>query len=181
MTLRNKIEALIYISGDQGITIKKLKELTNASSAAIRENIVNLTLNYEKSDSALCIIQNGDIVQMMAKTEFDALIQKYTKSNDSLLTQSALETLTIVAYKQPVTRIEVDEVRGINSSVSLRNLLSFGLIKIKGKTDDPGNPSLYATTDLFLKAFGLKNISELPILSEDDETVSENNNAMFDN
>ncbi|AEN99175.1 SMC-Scp complex subunit ScpB [Fructilactobacillus sanfranciscensis] len=164
--LIKKIEALIYISGDLGVSVKELEKLIDAPKAAIRENLIKLQEEYQKYDSALEIIQNGDIFQLVTKIEYNDLIQKYVKTDENLLSQAALETLTIIAYKQPLTRVMVDDVRGINSSVSIRNLLNLGLIKESGKVDEPGMPSLYRTTDLFLKAFGLNNIKQLPELNE---------------
>lgn len=164
--LIKKIEALIYISGDLGVSVKELEKLIDAPKAAIRENLIKLQEEYQKYDSALEIIQNGDTFQLVTKIEYNDLIQKYVKTDENLLSQAALETLTIIAYKQPLTRVMVDDVRGINSSVSIRNLLNLGLIKESGKVDEPGMPSLYRTTDLFLKAFGLNNIKQLPELNE---------------
>ncbi|GAA3173697.1 SMC-Scp complex subunit ScpB [Fructilactobacillus sanfranciscensis] len=164
--LIKKIEALIYISGDLGVSVKELEKLIDAPKAAIRENLIKLQEEYQKYDSALEIIQNGDTFQLVTKIEYNDLIQKYIKTDENLLSQAALETLTIIAYKQPLTRVMVDDVRGINSSVSIRNLLNLGLIKESGKVDEPGMPSLYRTTDLFLKAFGLNNIKQLPELNE---------------
>lgn len=164
--LIKKIEALIYISGDRGVSVKELEKLIDAPKAAIRENLIKLQEEYQKYDSALEIIQNGDTFQLVTKIEYNDLIQKYVKTDENLLSQAALETLTIIAYKQPLTRVMVDDVRGINSSVSIRNLLNLGLIKESGKVDEPGMPSLYRTTDLFLKAFGLNNIKQLPELNE---------------
>ena len=164
--LIKKIEALIYISGDLGVSVKELEKLIDAPKAAIRENLIKLQEEYQKYDSALEIIQNGDTFQLVTKIEYNDLIQKYVKTDENLLSQADLETLTIIAYKQPLTRVMVDDVRGINSSVSIRNLLNLGLIKESGKVDEPGMPSLYRTTDLFLKAFGLNNIKQLPELNE---------------
>ena len=164
--LIKKIEALIYISGDLGVSVKELEKLIDAPKAAIRENLIKLQEEYQTYDSALELIQNGDTFQLVTKIEYNDLIQKYVKTDENLLSQAALETLTIIAYKQPLTRVMVDDVRGINSSVSIRNLLNLGLIKESGKVDEPGMPSLYRTTDLFLKAFGLNNIKQLPELNE---------------
>lgn len=176
--LIKEIEALIYVSGDKGISLKKLEELTKAPKAAIRENVLKLQKEYEARQSALEITQTGNFFQLVTKREYNHLIQKYTKTDENLLSQAALETLTIIAYKQPLTRIMVDEVRGINSSVSIRNLLNLGLIMVKGKADEPGTPSLYGTTDLFLKAFGLNELDQLPELKEN-ETFSQNKEEIF--
>ena len=185
--LIKKIEALIYISGDLGVSVKELEKLIDAPKAAIRENLIKLQEEYQKYDSALEIIQNGDTFQLVTKIEYNDLIQKYVKTDENLLSQAALETLTIIAYKQPLTRVMVDDVRGINSSVSIRNLLNLGIIKESGKVDEPGMPSLYRTTDLFLKAFGLNNIKQLPELNESEsfnqqkEEIFNHNIALLEN
>ncbi|WP_429970868.1 SMC-Scp complex subunit ScpB [Fructilactobacillus sp. Tb1] len=176
--LINEIEALIYVSGDKGITIKELEKITTASKAAVRENVIKLQTEYNKRKSALEILQNGDSFQLVTRIEYDNLVQKYAKTDESLLSQAALETLTIVAYKQPMTRITVDEIRGINSSVSIRNLLNLGLIVESGQADEPGTPALYKTTDLFLKAFGLSDLKQLPELEEHD-VLSKDREDMF--
>lgn len=176
--LIKEIEALIYVSGDRGVSVKELEKLIDAPKAAIRENLIKLQEEYQKYDSALEIIQNGDTFQLVTKIEYNDLIQKYVKTDENLLSQAALETLTIIAYKQPLTRVMVDDVRGINSSVSIRNLLNLGLIKESGKVDEPGMPSLYKTTDLFLKAFGLSNIKQLPELNEN-ESFSQQKEEIF--
>lgn len=176
--LMKEIEALIYVSGDHGMSVEQLENLIDVPKAAIRENLIKLQEEYKKSDSALEITQNGETFQIVTKIEYNELIQKYSKSDENLLSQAALETLTIIAYKQPLTRIMVDEVRGINSSVSIRNLLNLGLIAESGRVDEPGMPALYKTTDLFLKAFGLKNIKQLPELKEN-ENLSQNQEEIF--
>ncbi|WP_413627347.1 SMC-Scp complex subunit ScpB [Fructilactobacillus vespulae] len=172
--LINQIEALIYVSGNQGITLQELEKYTSASKAAIRENILKLQHNYETS--ALCILENGNYFQMATKENYDNLVGSYLKSDKSMLSQAALETLTIIAYKQPTTRIKVDEIRGINSSVSINKLLSLDLVKVNGKLDEVGTPNLYVTTDQFLRAFGLKSIKDLP---EMDENNLNNQEEMF--
>ncbi|KRM91440.1 SMC-Scp complex subunit ScpB [Fructilactobacillus florum] len=172
MNLLAQIEALVYISANQGITIQKLAELTNVPVAAIRENVKKLQSTYEKRNGALVIVRHGDLIQIATKPEFDKLLQSFTETNEPLLSKPALEVLTIVAYRQPITRIQLDQLRGVNSAVSLRNLQSYSLITVSGHADEPGNPAQYATTDQFLQAFGLQSLADLPAIRAKPQPVS---------
>ncbi|USS87404.1 SMC-Scp complex subunit ScpB [Fructilactobacillus hinvesii] len=173
MTISAELEALIYAAGTTGIEIKQLAQLTNRSMAVVRENVFKLVQASENDERGLVIQQTGELVSMGTKSEYDAVVRKIMNEDDSLLTPAMLETLTIVAYQQPVTRLMVDEVRGVNSSVSLKNLQSLGLVVISGQADEPGNPSLYQTTDLFLHAFGLVDLSKLPPLPAEEQPGEE--------
>ncbi|KRN13589.1 segregation and condensation protein B [Fructilactobacillus fructivorans] len=166
MNLMAEIEALLYVSGDAGMTIKRLMKLTSKSESEVQREVDALKKRYASTQFGLCILQNVDIIHMSTKREYADVVQKFAKADDDLLTQSALETLTIIAYKQPVTRIEVDNVRGVNSSISIRNLLTQNLIKVDGEKNEPGKPKLYGTTDLFLSAFNIEKIDDLPELDE---------------
>ncbi|USS86615.1 SMC-Scp complex subunit ScpB [Fructilactobacillus cliffordii] len=170
MSISAQLEALIYAAGASGIEIKQLAQISQLSMAVVRENVVKLVEASSAADYGLVIQQNGDLVTMSTKPEYDQAVRKVLNDDDSLLTPAMLETLTIVAYQQPITRLQVDEVRGVNSSVSLKNLQSLGLIIIAGQADEPGTPNLYRTTDLFLRAFGLTDLQQLPPLPVEQPT-----------
>ncbi|USS91050.1 SMC-Scp complex subunit ScpB [Fructilactobacillus carniphilus] len=164
MTISAQLEALIYAAGAHGIEIKQLAQISQLSMAVVRENVVKLVEASASDERGISIQQNGELVTMSTKSEYDQTVRAVINDDDSLLTPAMLETLTIVAYQQPLTRLQVDEVRGVNSSVSLKNLQSLGLIIIAGQADEPGRPNLYQTTDLFLRAFGLSDLQQLPPL-----------------
>ncbi|USS85380.1 SMC-Scp complex subunit ScpB [Fructilactobacillus myrtifloralis] len=170
MSIRGKLEALIYAAGGAGIKISKLAELTGLSMAVVRENVVQLAQTTATDDHGVMLYQTGELVWFGTKPDYADVVQQLTDQTESLLTPAMLETLTIVAYQQPITRVQVDEIRGVNSVVSLRNLQSLGLIIVSGQADEPGQPNLYQTTDLFLQAFGLQTLQQLPPLPESEPT-----------
>ena len=98
----------------------------------------------------------------------------FQKDVNKSLSQSALEILSIIAYRQPITRIEIDEIRGVNSSGAIQTLIWRGLVKIDGKKDVPGHPNLYVTTDYFLQYFGYKSLADLPLIENFSEDIDEN-------
>ncbi len=137
-------------------------ELTNL------ENIIgDLQNKYLENDNAFTIVQVASGYQIVSRSEYEVFIRRLLKRSGRLaLTNAALETLAIVAYRQPVNRFEIESIRGVDSSGVLKTLLSKNLIKIKGRDSGPGRPLLYNTTEKYLEYFGLSNLSEMPKLSE---------------
>ncbi|OJG14991.1 segregation and condensation protein B [Enterococcus canintestini] len=129
---------------------------------------------YEDSDSALHILEVGNHFVLTTKKEFAPLLKKYAQSPlSNSLSQAALETLAIIAYKQPLTRMEVDEIRGVQSSGSVQKLVARQLIEEKGRVDGPGRAILYGTTDYFMDYFGLKSLAELPDIEAMENELTE--------
>ncbi|MFH5811407.1 SMC-Scp complex subunit ScpB [Companilactobacillus sp. FL22-1] len=159
-----KIIALLFVAGDQGIKEKDLAQLLEIDSAALRQNIEELKVKLLTDiDSGIQLVEYNSLYKLVTKDEFADLLTKYFKSGlGTKLSQAALEVLSIVAYRQPITRIEIDEIRGVQSSGSLNTLLMRKLIKEHGKKDVPGHPNLYVVTDEFFDYFGIKSIKELP-------------------
>ncbi len=137
-------------------------ELTNL------ENIIeDLKEMYNRNDNAFTIAKIAGGFQLVSRSEYEVFIRRLLKKSGRLaLTNASLETLAIVAYRQPVNRFEIESIRGVDSSGVLKTLLSKNLIKIKGRDSGPGRPLLYNTTEKYLEYFGLNNLSEMPKLSE---------------
>lgn len=159
-----KIMALLFVAGDQGIKEKDLAGLLEIDSAALRQNIEELKVKLlADDDSGIQLVEFNSLYKLVTKNEFNELLTKYFKSGlGSKLSQAALEVLSIVAYRQPITRIEIDEIRGVQSSGSLNTLLMRKLIKENGKKNVPGHPNLYVVTDAFFDYFGIKDVKDLP-------------------
>ncbi|KAE9562321.1 SMC-Scp complex subunit ScpB [Companilactobacillus kimchii] len=156
--------ALLFVAGDQGIKEKDLAGLLEIDSAALRQNIEELKVKLMTDvDSGVELVEFNSNYKLVTKNEFNELLTKYFKTGlATKLSQAALEVLSIIAYRQPITRIEIDEIRGVQSSGSLNTLLMRKLIKENGKKDVPGHPNLYVVTDEFFDYFGIKDLKELP-------------------
>jgi len=166
--------ALLFVAGDQGIKEKDLAELLEIDSAALRQNIEDLTNKLiTDPDSGIQLVNFNSVYKLITKSEFGDLLTKFFKSGlGTKLSQAALEVLSIIAYRQPITRIEIDEVRGVQSSGSLNTLLMRRLIKENGKKNVPGHPNLYVVTDEFFNYFGIKSLKELPKLEKFEDVSS---------
>lgn len=137
-------------------------ELTN-----LEKIIEDLNYLYNKNDNAFTIVKVAGGYQLVSRSEYEIFIRRLLKKSGRLaLTNASLETLAIVAYRQPVNRFEIESIRGVDSSGVLRTLLSKNLIKIKGRDAGPGRPLLYNTTEKYLEYFGLNDLSEMPKISE---------------
>ena len=157
------LEGLLFVVGDDGLTMKQICEIMELSLEEGRDLVIELKKNYEDENRGIKINILGDRFKLSTQKEHREYYQKLIETPDSNgLSQAALETLAIVAYNEPLTRMEVDEIRGVNSRDMLRKLVAKGLVKEEGRSDLPGRPILYATTNEFLDYFGLANKEELP-------------------
>ncbi|MFT8822116.1 SMC-Scp complex subunit ScpB [Liquorilactobacillus satsumensis] len=166
-----KIEALLFVAGDEGLSLNQLVELTGLLKPALSAQIEKLAANYAaNSDCSLQIITTQERFRLATKQEFASLLQAYFEApNVASLSHAALETLAIIAYKQPVTRVQIEEIRGVRSTGSLQKLLAFELITEGGRLEAPGRPILYQTTENFLNHFGLHSLKDLPALPQPNE------------
>jgi segregation and condensation protein B len=165
---RNKaiLEALLFASGEP-LTTSAITKATSLNDQSIKEIMRELILDYRNRNSGIMIVEVADGYEMVTDPELAAWIRRLKNiSSSNKLSQPGLETLSIIAYKQPLTKVEVDQLRGVNSDAAVRSLLDKRLIKIVGKKESPGRPFLYGTTKEFLQYFGLKNLSELPALHD---------------
>lgn len=165
------VEALLFASPEP-LTQTQLNSVFEADlvdpELTDLENIIeDLNDQYNKNDNAFTIVQVASGYQLVSRSEYEIFIRRLLKKSGRLaLTNASLETLAIVAYRQPVNRFEIESIRGVDSSGVLRTLLSKNLIKTKGRDAGPGRPLLYNTTEKYLEYFGLSNLSEMPKISE---------------
>ena len=162
------IESLLFVL-EKPLTIEKIEEIIpDLEKEEISTTLKELMEEYNNTEhKGLQVIEIADGFQMCTKKQYGEYIKKLlSSSKNKKMSRPALETLSIIAYKQPITKAEVEAIRGVECSGVLRGLLENRLIKMKGRKNVPGRPILYVTTDDFLIFFGLKNLNELPPLQE---------------
>lgn len=163
------IEGLLFLAGDEGIGIEKLIEILEVDNKTLNHFLCDLEKEYNKETRGLSLELLGNKIKLVTKKQHNKYYEKYFSfEEDGSLSNSALEVLAIIAYNDPITRNEVDEIRGVSSSHLIRKLLSKNLIEMRGKSDLPGKPNLYGVTERFFDYFGLSSKDELPKLQEDD-------------
>lgn len=156
------IEAILFTSG-KAVEIERLIEVTEATEEQITVAIGTLEKKYAKKNSGVALIQLETSVQLATKPEMYEYLIKIAKTPKSYrLSDTALETLSIIAYKQPVTRLQIEHIRGVSCSRAIDKLLEYDLIRELGRLDAPGRPLLFGTTEEFLRRFGVKSIEDLP-------------------
>lgn len=166
--LTSKIEALLFVAGDDGLTLKQLQFLAEADKEELLAAIKELETRYLNSASGICLKELAGVFQLVTKQEVAETIQKLVENPTvQALSQASLEVLAIIAYKQPITRVEVEDLRGVKSEKALHTLAAKGLIQEAGRVEGTGRAILYGTTREFLNYFGLKNLDELPPLPEE--------------
>lgn len=168
------LESLLFAAGDEGLSMKQITAVLEVDEIQANEILTELQQDYERDENrGITIVQLAGVYQLATKKEHADYLKKLVESPGTAhLSQAALETLAIVAYKQPITRAEIEEIRGVKTERPLHTLSSRALIKEVGRAEGTGRAILYGTTKEFLDYFGLKNISELPPLPdhiEDDE------------
>ena len=160
------IEGLLYVQGDLGLTLKQIEEILEIDEEQAKEKVLNLKNYYVENKRGLRINFLGNTIKLTTSEEHKEYYKKLIEdSSTNNLSQSALETLAIIAYNEPITRGSVDSLRGVDSSYVMRRLLAKGFIKECGKSDLPGRPTLYKTTDEFLDYFNLSSKEDLPDIS----------------
>lgn len=167
------IEGLLYVQGDIGLTIKDIMNILNIDEETAKREVLNLKNFYDENNRGLRINFLGNTIKLTTREEHKEYYAKLLENPSSnTLSNSAIETLAVIAYNEPITRGEVDSFRGVDSSYVMRRLLAKGLIKECGRSDNPGRPILYKTTDEFLDYFGMASKDDLPsidILEEEKE------------
>lgn len=160
---KNIIETLLFIT-DRPLSASKVNQVAEIGDLALTRDIIQeIQTDYVASGRAVQVLEIGGGFQMCTKPEYGRWVRKlYNEKMSTRLSPAALETLAIVAYKQPVTRAEIEAIRGVDISGPLEKLLDRGLVKIAGKKEVAGRPLVYATTEQFLRVFGLNHLSELP-------------------
>ncbi|WP_288529136.1 SMC-Scp complex subunit ScpB [uncultured Secundilactobacillus sp.] len=181
-TMMAKLEGLLFISGDEGMTVGELATLTGMMKPAVNQTLVRLNEKYAADpDSALTILKSDETVRLATKATLADTVKRYFEAPSSTgLSQASLEVLAIIAYHQPITRIEIDEIRGVQSSGTLNKLTLRQLVTEVGRKQEAGRPKLYGTTDYFMDYFGLKALSDLPPLPEPQEPeTTESGHQLF--
>lgn len=157
------LEGLLFVVGDDGLTIDAIKDILDLNDDEAKELIISLKEKYESDDRGIGISFLGNTFKLTTKKEHREYYQKLIENPETnVLSGAALETLAIIAYNEPVTRVMVDEIRGVSSRDMIRKLVAKGLVKETGRSELPGRPILYATTSEFLDYFGLASKDELP-------------------
>lgn len=168
------LEGLLFVVGEDGLTLEQIKEVLEIDEETSKQLLKDLRSKYESDDRGLRIDFLGNRFKLTTKFEHKEYYQKLIENpNTNTLSQAALEVLAIIAYNEPITRIKVDEIRGVSSAQLVRKLVAKGFIKEVGRSDVPGKPIIYETTSEFLDYFGLPNIDALPDMSKFIEETTE--------
>ena len=172
--IKQLIESIIFVS-PVPVSLKELNHYFKDYEAKdLRKLVKELISEYEESERGFELVEISNGYQFRSKPEFADEIVNYNKEIKKFrLSKASLEVLAIVAYKQPITRVEVEQIRGVDCSGVINLLLDKRLMEIKGRKDVPGKPFLYATTTEFLETFNLKSLKELPTLKEIEELDNE--------
>ena len=167
------VEGLLYMVGDDGIKIEQLASVIDKSIEDSEAILNSIQSKYTNENFGIELVNYGKTYKFITKQEVAPYIQAlFHTSKPNTLSQSALETLAIIAYKQPITRVEIEELRGVGADMMLRKLQARNLIREAGRSDAPGKPILYEVTEEFMDSFKLYTLNELPDLPEfnsDDE------------
>lgn len=161
------IEAVLFTMGES-VEVEKLAVAIEHDVDTTTKIVHNMMDKYQAENRGIKIIELENAFQMCTKPEhYDALIKVASQPRKYALTDVLLETLSIIAYKQPITKLEIEKIRGVNSEHAVNKLVEYGLAKEVGRLDAPGRPMLFGTTEEFLRSFGVQSIDELPVISED--------------
>ena len=161
------IEAILFALG-VSVEIRQLCAALEMNESEVIQNFESLKEKYDNDNRGIQIIKLGDCVQMCTRTEYyDKLIRVCKTPKKQVLTDAILETLSIIAYKQPITKSEIEHIRGVSSDYIVNKLVEFGLVYEAGKLDAPGRPAQFATTEEFLRRFGIESKESLPRLDSD--------------
>ena len=174
------LEGLLFVAGDDGISLEEASYILELERSAVRQLLDELKKRLEDENSGLELLLTASHYKLVTKASLKTYIEKYAVSPySSQLSQASLETLAIIAYKQPVTRVDIELIRGVQSSGSIQKLLLRDLIEEAGRLETPGRPKLYKTTAYFMDYFGLESLDALPDASDLFDLDSEEANQLF--
>lgn len=170
--IEQNLEALIFAS-EQSIRLEELQYCLQTvfnedfNAEVILKHLENIKKKYDKADFAIELVKTGNGYQFLTKKAYhQAINQLQLQRSKKKLSQAAIETLAIIAYRQPITKLEIEQIRGVNCDYTVQKLLEKELISISGKADTVGKPLLYGTSPLFMDYFGINDIAELPQMKE---------------
>ncbi|MFC4302734.1 SMC-Scp complex subunit ScpB [Cohnella boryungensis] len=182
-TLKSVLEGLLFVSGDEGISAKTAAEVVETDIEVVKDVLKDLQKEMSKKNRGIRVAEVAGGYRLTTVIEHAPYFEKlaYSPSRSSL-SQSSLETLAIIAYRQPITRIEIEEIRGVKADRAIHRLVSKDLIEDKGRSDAVGRPILYGTTKSFLDYFGLASIQSLPepSVADGDDELEERTKMLFD-
>lgn len=181
MTIQSKIESLLFVVGDDGLTLQQLAHITEVDELTLRDILESMQQALDADDTrGVTLKVLAGTYQLITKQSMADTIQKLIENPPlQSMSQASLEVLAIVAYKQPITRVEVEDLRGVKSERPLQTLASKGLIQEVGRVEGTGRAILYGTTTEFLNFFGLKDLNELPALPDGEVQVAETEADLF--
>ena len=167
-------EGLLFACGEEGITKKQLANALEVPVEKVGELLQELAADYEDAGRGMTLMQSNDIFHLTTKPAHSHYYKRlHTSGKTSRMSQAALETLAIIAYRQPMTKVEIEELRGVNSDYAVKSLLKRKMIETAGRKEAPGRPYFFITTKEFLAYFGLTSLDELPDLPEDFDMEAE--------
>ena len=173
-SLKGRIEAILFVAGE-AVGIRDLAKALRVEEKELKETLKKIGSEYDYEQRGFMLKRFGDKVQLATRPLYsEDVLRLLQPVQQQSLSQAAMETLAVVAYKQPVTRAEVEQIRGVKCDYSLQSLMMKGLIQEAGRQDTIGRPILYATTDMFLSHFGIQGLEDLPPLPETEKESDEN-------
>lgn len=169
------LEGLLFVVGDEGISLQQCANVLEISETLTEEHLDYLASYYASEDRGMEVVNYGGVYKFVTKARIHPYAEKlFAYSKPATLSQSALETLAIIAYKQPITRVEIEEIRGVGCDMMLRKLQARNLIVESARSDAPGRPILYEVTNEFMDSFKLLSLNELPDLPSYETDSNEN-------
>ncbi len=177
------IEAIFFLKGNEGIGIEEISEIMNSDIKIITELIERYIAEIQVDEKrGFEIKKYGELYKLVTKKELFDDLNKVVINKNIRLTQAGLETIAIISYKQPITRPDIEKIRGVNSDYAIKKLVLFDLIEEKGRSDSPGMPILYGTTQKLLDKFNISSLDELPEFKKimNDETNTTTELKLFD-
>jgi segregation and condensation protein B len=182
-TLKSVIEGLLFVSGEEGLSVKTMAEVVDMNPDVVQDVLDDLRQDFIRDGRGLRIAEVAGGFRLTTVTEHAPFFEKlaYSPSRSSL-SQASLETLSIIAYRQPITRIEIEEIRGVKADRAIHTLVAKDLIEEVGRADALGRPILYGTTRSFLDYFGLSSLDQLPdpVASDADDELEERTKMLFE-
>ena len=162
------LEALLFAAGDEGLSLEQISSVLEVTEEEAKDALYDLKELYQNEDRGICVVELAGVYQLATKKVHAPYLKKLVETPSAhTLSQASLETLAIIAYKKPITRIEIEAIRGVKTERPLQTLMAKALIQETGRAEGAGRPYLYGTTKEFLDYFGLKSLDELPALQDD--------------
>ncbi len=173
------LEGLLFLVGDEGVTLEQLSTILEISEPLVQQQLDQMQKRYLEEDHGIEIVHYGGVYKYVSKALLHPYAEKlFQGAKFHTLSNSAMETLAIIAYKQPITRVEIEEIRGVGCDMMLRKLQARNLIREAGRSEAPGRPILYEVTQEFMDSFKLVSLDELPELPE--FSNEDDNENLFD-